>query len=171
MEPVPPIPFEGSLSFPAYRRGRRLAMRPVTRALTWTIVAMGALGLFGLVVTLALPGVAFDPLILLAPAGLLAYLGLGHLLVEHRIRASWRDDEALREPFSGILSADAFEATSSRGTATIPWTRFERWCADDEVLVLFRSRRSFTLLARELFETESHWQAARDLIAERVGTA
>lgn len=143
-------------------------MRPISRALTWTIVAMGTVGLLGLALTLTLPRVQFDPLILVAPAGLLAYALFAHLLVERRIRTQWRTGDALREPFAGTLSDDAFEASSTAGTATIPWNGFARWRADEEVLVLFRTRRSFTLLARDHFESPSHWQAARELIAERV---
>lgn len=155
-----PVPFEGRITFEAYRRAQWLHLLRLLRRLLLLWAIMGVAFLANLLMTPPDdPGTTMVPILVFA-AVVLGLWGLS----EASIRRSWRNHKALREPIQGALFDDHFETRSRVGSSDLPWSHFHDSRASKDLLLLYQSNNCLHILSRDLFASDEDWRRARDLV-------
>jgi len=156
------ITFKGYLTFEDSLRVQR-AVRPrrVPSALLVTLAVLGAVAL-----VLSQMRVGMVPaLLLLAFMG--TFMAVGYRLMNSAAR---RSQQKLYEQAcikrNGILKNDGIHIKRGRDRKTVPWERFDRVIEVDGLIALVRKGGSIGF-ARNMFNTESEWSRAREMILNR----
>lgn len=75
----------------------------------------------------------------------------------------------MHESFRGTVSPASYVVESIVGSAAIPWSKFVKAAAGDDIVLLYRGPNIFNIMAKEFFVSADDWQRARSIALEMVG--
>ncbi len=79
-------------------------------------------------------------------------------------RYYYKNSPYLKEPLCGIVSSDSITVQDNAGKSETPWSRFIKYKARKDIVLLYLGPNAFKIIAKQFFATREDWETARRLV-------
>jgi hypothetical protein len=156
------IAFHGTITSDVFLKAQRLHSK--RRSVAFLVVAFAAI-LFGLLIRFKDEADLGSLTLIAAGVTMIVLLALRRF----RTRRIYEKSPYMHEAFRGSISPSAYSVETSVGSGTVPWSKFIKVLADDEIVLLYRGPNMFNIMAKDFFNSDEEWQQARKLALEMGG--
>lgn len=166
-----PISVVGRISEQDYVRAQWLAMRPgPVRTIFWTLMLGLLLVAAGVRIVGFLDGTYSAAEAFPVPLMVCVVVVVVFVLVPWRIRRSYRNFPAIREPIDTRWTAEGLDYDSERAKGEVPWRMFVKYRENRHVFLVYQSPRLFHMVPKSMLRPGDE-ERLRDLLRRNLGKA
>jgi Ca2+/Na+ antiporter len=161
------ISFEGQITKEDFRIAYQISIKQRIGILRWLLMLCLVISCLMVALLILVSGRIQVENVLLLLASVLLVL-LFAFLPRLAARSYNKEGNDYRFPIHGTISDEGLFLSTRNSEGTVKWTAFTGYACSGDRLLLFRGKRMFNMLTRDLFSSEEEWDQVIDFIEERI---